>query len=175
MMLLEEFDNRDAVTGVYGTDYRPEEQFDHYLYGILSGHPTPGLLYWSDLCLAGWTMTDMFDDLAAFPVPPRMVPFAAKDNLQALLSAAAATPKQLLRTDDGALQQECAELAVFAAAWLNLGGKCSPGLRGNRDNCIEFADHLTQQAQWWLGSNTPKFVYAMKVEDLIVQASAIPA
>jgi len=177
-VMFEEFhNNRDAaVTWMFGSNYHPVEQFEKYLYRFFFEGPGISPFYRSDMWWAGYT-TDMFDDLAAFPVPPRTVPFAAKDgqNLQALLAAAAATPEQLLHTSDNTLEQECAELAIFAAACLNLGGEYSPGFwYPDDDNCAEFADRLTSRAQTWLGDNIPRFVYSTGVENLIVQASALP-
>jgi hypothetical protein len=179
-MMLDEFRHQDPVLWIFGQNYRPEEQLDSYLYAFIREYPERGPRYWrDDLFWARWGMTDVFDDLAAFPVPPRTVPFAAKDgqNLQALLSAAVATPEQMLHAHDTALEQECAELAVFAAACLNLGGEFTPGFLSlyTEDNRIQFADRLAVRAQTWLGLNTPRFVYAMEVENLIAQASKIPA
>jgi hypothetical protein len=45
----------------------------------------------------------------------------------------------------------------------------------NGDIWEEFADRLVEQAQTWLASNLPRFGYATEVENLIAQASAIPA
>jgi hypothetical protein len=177
-VMVEEFHNHDAAAWLFGRNYQPVDQFDYYLYRFFSEYPERHPFYWLDSRWPVWTMTDMFDDLATFPVPPRTVPFAVKDgqNLQALLSAAAATPEQLLHTKDNALEQECAELAVFAAACLNLGGEYSPGLRYSHDDSyVEFVDRLANRSQTWLGGNVPRFVYAPEVEMLIAQASAIPA
>jgi hypothetical protein len=69
------------------------------------------------------------------------------------------------------------KLALFAAACLNLGAECAPGYWNlmNGDIWEEFADRLVEQAQTWLASNLPRFGYATEVENLIAQASAIPA
>jgi hypothetical protein len=177
-VIIEEFHHGTAlVSWVYGKNYRPSGP-DHWLYEFLEEYPRRGRgpWYWVDMYWATWSMTDTFDDLAVLPVPPRTVPFAPKDgqNLQALLSAASATPEQTLQAKNGALEQECAELALFAAACLNLGGEHSPHF-WDTDSCVQFADRIAIRAQTWLGTNIPKFVYATDVENLIVQASAIPA
>jgi hypothetical protein len=177
-VMLEEFHHEDAVSWVYGRSYRPGEAPDYTLYNLFQRTPEGRPWYWLDWYWAGWAMTDTFDDLAVFPVPPTTVPFAAKDgqNLQALLSAAAATPEQMLHTNNGVLEYECAELALFAAACLNLGGERSLGLwRPHTDSWVQFVDHLAVRAQTWLGDNIPRFVYATEVEELIAQASGVPA
>jgi hypothetical protein len=175
-LMLNEFHNKAAVSWVYGKNYSPAYELDYRLYQFLGGH---GHWYWPDLYpVATLSAADAFDDLAILPVPPQTVPFAATDgqNLQALLSAATATPSQILDTSDTSLEEERAELAVFAAANLNFGSEYPPLVwGGDIGTCIQFADRLMVRAQTWFGTNVPRLVYATDVENLIGQASKIPA
>jgi hypothetical protein len=174
--MLREFDDHDAATWVYGDKDQPEEYLDYYLRKLLSTDPPTPLYHWPELYWAGWRTTDMFDDLAGFPVPPRTVPFARRDgqSLQSLLTAATATPDQIM--GPGALGEECAELAFFGAACLNLNGEHSPGRWSlDGDSYLEFVDRLSCRAQAWLADNIPRLVFATQVEELIRQASEVPA
>jgi hypothetical protein len=120
----------------------------------------------------------MVEDVAAFPVAARTVPFAPQDgqNLLAILAAVTATPAWLLTVHGGNELQEAIEQALFAAAFLNLGGEYSPCWGdARRDTCDMVANRLAGKAATWLGSNLPRFVYAIAIENLIVGASEVPA
>jgi hypothetical protein len=173
-VMLVEFHDKDAVTRwLFGNKNPRGGRLGRYLDSLLSSP-------WDSWHWAGWPMTsDMFDDLAAFPVPRRAVPFAPRDveSLQALLSAAIATPDELLHPHDF-LSEERAELALFGAACLNLSAGFCPWVYGrwiDSDTYFEFGDQLARRAQAWLAGNLPKFVFAMDVEKVIRQASEVPA
>ena len=76
----------------------------------------------------GWSSRDTFDCLAALPAPPQVVPFAPANgqNLQAVLAAVTSTPAAILSLGGVQLEEEAAELAVFAAACLNIGNEHIP-------------------------------------------------
>lgn len=177
--IFDEFhDHRAAATWIFGRNYHPVEQLEHYVYRFFLEGPEfnpffhRAIMWWANCA------TDMFDELATYPAPPRTVPFAAKDgqSLQTLLTATTATPEQLLHAGDSALEQECAELVIFSAACLSLVGECSPGVwPWDSNDSAEFANQLTRRAEKWLGDNIPRFVYSTQVENLIAQTSDIPS
>ena len=74
------------------------------------------------------------------------------------------------------LEEEAAELAVFAAACLNIGNEHIP-YSYHHEDYADFGSwtRLACQAQHWLGANAPRYVYAAAVEDIIVAASTVRA
>jgi hypothetical protein len=173
-LLHKEFENGKGAAWIFGGGYQPVTDLDHDIYRYFNQPDRRDFWYWRDFMLG--SMTDAFDDLAVFPVPPHTVQFAPKDgqNLQAILSAAIATPNQMLSENKKLEEEERAELVIFAAAYINLGGERFISRRPY-NYYVEFCDHLVVKAQTWLGSNVPKYVYATDVENLIAGASSVPA
>ena len=132
-------------------------------------------IYWYWLQPIVGLTTDPFEDLAMLPVPPRTAAFAKKDgqNLQSLLSAVIAMPNQFLEPTP--LGEERAELALFAAACLNLGAEQFPHWVENDDISGCFAEQLVDRTHTWSGQNSPRIVYVNEVESLIKDTIKIPA
>jgi hypothetical protein len=148
------------------------QRFPFDPYGIR--HHYPGYM----LPLSGHVARDCLDILAQFPVLPEVVPFAAPSgqNLQTLLVKVAAAPLEMFQANDQRFGEERAELALFAAACLNLHTDWCPDLwYFDRRICIQFLDRLADLALAWLGSNLPKFIYSLSVEGVIAGASKVPA
>lgn len=133
--------------------------------------------YWSCLLSSISFVTDPFEELAMLPVPPHTVIFTNmefdKQNLQSLLSVAVAMPNQLF--DQSPLGEERAELALFAAACLNLSSEPLPFLERRDDVIIYFAGQLVDRAHAWMAQNFPRMVYAEEIESLIIKTPKIPA
>lgn len=160
---------------VFGWPATPTDHELEYVIRMLFLEGTPGTRLWRWAPNVMGSATDPFEDLAVLPVPPNTVPFAKPDgqNLQSLLSAAVAIPNQIL--DRSSLGEERAELALFAAAYLNLGGEHLPIWMEQNDIIDYFAEQLVIRAHAWIVQNSPKIVYAETVENLISDTSRIPA
>lgn len=177
LLMRSEFkDNSNASrTWVFGRHTAPTDHELEYVIRMLLLDGTPGTRLWRWALNVIESATDPFEDLAMLPVPPDTVPFVMPDgqNLQSLLSAVVAIPNQILNRSS--LGEERAELALFAAAYLNLGGECLPIWMEQSDIIDYFADQLVIRAHAWFAQNSPKIVYAEEIESLISHTSKIPA
>jgi len=124
---------------------------------------------------------DPVSDLARIPVAKKFIPDVSTDarNLLAVLSVVTATPADLLLHDPKAASVQAvmearAELALLAAAYLNLGTERQSANWGDATSDL-FLARLVSTAESWLSANCPKRVFAIAVEKMICTCSTLPA
>jgi hypothetical protein len=164
---------------IMGNRFSSRHPLEIFVYNFLRSSPpdVPWDFYWNRFCCGPlFQAADPFLDLVSMPVPRLSVSFDQDNlhNLQALLSALVATPADAL---NGTSEQEArAELALFAAAYINLEADFAP-LAWMGDSAIwrAFLDRLLSRTLRWLDANLPKLAYAPPVEKMINSASTIAA
>ena len=122
---------------------------------------------------------DPVTDLASVPVASRHLAEVPEDarNLLAILSLMTATPGDLLTVNGyghSDVYEARAELAFFAAAYLNLGTK-RPSSGLDDATLAVFLRRLVSRTELWLSADFPRRVFAPKVESIIGSCSSLGA
>jgi hypothetical protein len=122
---------------------------------------------------------DPVADLASVPVASKYLANVPQDgrNLLSILSLMTATPGDLLTVNgygNAHVNEARAELALFAAAYLNLGNE-RPNPRLEDVTMFMFLGRLLSRTEQWLSANFPRRVFAPEVENVIVSCSLIAA
>jgi hypothetical protein len=175
-IFLQEFRDPDAAYEWIMGSGEVRDEHEGMIYHALRLDPYHWDRYYWPWGGGAWALdADAFDDLAAFPLPKKIVPFKEpkSQNLHGVLAALMATP---IEVGESAKQDEerIAELAIFAAASINLGRDYAPFGGFHLAYSMQFADQLVVRAQQWLSANAPKLVYAPPVESIVAQASQVP-
>jgi hypothetical protein len=120
-----------------------------------------------------WTATDPLTDLARVPIVRHLAVGPSDDqNLLQFMSVLTANPMNLIHKDPAIIEARC-ELALFAAAWLNVGQEvASP--HWDDDTTNVFLVRLVHLAESWLAANFPKMVFAPDVEGLVRNSATLP-